>query len=503
MNDMNNINEILTNINSHSPDEVLNIFALIFENSLSDNDIKSLESGIESSSNVDLTRFNDEQKSTFHYFLANGWSYILQLRYPNSYAAPLNGSKEFENEIYNLRCAWQLTKEKKDVRACEILTNMGCAFDHIGRFSEAQDYFNQALAINPNFGMAIGNKGFGLYRYAREVFDGVHQFIFMQYAREYLLEACDKADVYNEARRGFKKYAEHIATVYPKKELNDFKQYGNFFQKLSLDEVRYRKWCIDNILFLNPLNDVLSQTVVAQDILHTPTMTLKNGEKPIYQSIYNQMKQEFVSARFLFYEGVTANEPHFSDKDVRLYFAFDTPIYALSIEKVKISFRMCFSIFDKIAYLINIYLNLGISNHRVSFRSIWHINGDRKRPINEQLFSSQNIALQGLFWLSKDLDEGVDSPIEPEAKEIATMRNFMEHKSFKVVEMKNPCWDEFPETYEIERKDFYAKAFKILKLTRSALIYLSSFIYEEESIRKRDGLTVPIEMPIINDADKM
>lgn len=120
------------------------------------------------------------------------------------------------------------------------------------------------------------------------------------------------------------------------------------------------------------------------------------------------------------------------------------------------------------------------------------------------MFASQNMALFGLFWLSKDFDEGADSPIEPEAKEISMLRNYMEHKSFKIVEAKNICWDELPETYEIERIDFYDKAFKVLKLTRSALIYLSSLIYEEESSREPlDGLTKTIDMPIINDNSKI
>ena len=233
-------------------------------------------------------------------------------------------------------------------------------------------------------------------------------------------------------------------------------------------------------------------------------MVMKREEKPIYQSMYNQMKQEFVSARFLFYEGVNTDKPHYSDKDVVLYTAFDCPVYAISIEKVKMTFRICYSIFDKIAYLVNIYLKLGIDKNRVSFRNIWHKKGNRNNPINEEMFISQNLALQGLYWLSKDLDEGADSPIEPEAKEIATMRNFMEHKSFKIVEAKNICWDESPETYEIERFDFYDKAFKILKLTRSALIYLSSLIYEEESSRDPlDGLTKTIDMSTINDNSKI
>ena len=201
----------LTNINSYSPNEILNTFANIFEKSRSINDLVSLKNGLNLSSSVDLTHFDDEQKSIFHYFVANGWSYVLQLKHSNSYEVPIS-SKEFEKQVYHLRCALQLIGKKENDNTCQILTNLGCAFDHIGRFSEAQDYFRKALSINPDFGMALGNKGFGLYRYAREVFDGVHQFIFLQYARKYLLEACDKKDVYEEARFGFNSLAEHIAT---------------------------------------------------------------------------------------------------------------------------------------------------------------------------------------------------------------------------------------------------------------------------------------------------
>lgn len=496
-----NINS--ANINSYSPNEILNHFAIIFESSRGIGDLVSLKNGLNLTSSADLNRFNDEEKSRFHYFVANGWSYVLQLKHPNSYEVPVS-SKEFEEQVYHLRYALRFADEENNSNICQILTNLGCAFDHIGRFSEAQDYFNKALSINPNFGMALGNKGFGLYRYAREVFDGIHQFIFLQYARKHLIEACEKEDVYEEARSSFSNLAEHIATRYSLKDLNDFKQYDDFFRGLSTEETDYRQWCIDNILFLNPLNDVLGQNVVAQDILHTPTMILRREEKPIYQSMYNQMKQEYVSARFLFYEGINTNKPHYSDKNVVLYAAFDCPVYAISIEKVKLAFRVCYSIFDKIAYLINIYLKLGIDKNRVSFRNIWHKSGNRRNPINEEMFASQNMALFGLFWLSKDFDEGADSPIEPEAKEISILRNYMEHKSFKIVETKNVYWNEFPETYEIERLDFYDKAFKLLKLTRSALIYLSSLIYEEESCREPlDGLTKTVDMPTISDNSKI
>ena len=248
---------------------------------------------------------------------------------------------------------------------------------------------------------------------------------------------------------------------------------------------------------MNPLNDVIQQNIVARDILHTPTVTLKKGEKPIHLSLYNQIKQEYVSARYFFYDGAYKDIPHYSDREVSLYRVFDMPVYSINVEKVKIAFRMCYSIFDKIAYLLNIYLNLGLSNNRVSFRNIWHENGLLKNPIRTDIL--RNRALQGLFWLSKDLDEKEESPIEPDAKEIATIRNYIEHKSFKVVELKDNINTEFPETFEIEQDDFYDKTLRLLKLTRSALIYLSAAIYEEESGKDRvKGITIPVELDLLN-----
>lgn len=472
----------MDNINAHTPIEILNQLAIIFETSKDGKDLAQLKQGLELSKKVDTDKFSEKEKCRFHYFVANGWSYVLSLKYDfPEYIEPT--SVEYEKEIYHLRMALNYIDNAETIDACQILTNLGCAFSHVGRYVEAQYYFNWALAIDPNFGMALGNKGYGLYRYARELSDGTHQFIFLQYARKYLLEAIEKKDVYPDVRDGFYDLANHIATGYPAEILDDYKNYPDILADCDEEDKYYRHWCIDEILFLNPLNDVIRQNIVARDILHTPTMTLHIDDRPIYQSIFNQIKQEFVTARFLFYEGAYNDAPHFSDRDVMLYSVFDMPLYSINVEKVKIAFRLCYSIFDKIAYLLNIYLKLGVDKNKVSFRNIWHQSGNSRNPIKSEIFTSNNWALQGLFWLSKDLDEKIGSPIEPEAKEIATIRNYIEHKSFKVVMAKNPCRDEAPETYEIEQDSFYDKTMRLLRLTRSALLYLSSAIYEEESCK--------------------
>ena len=67
-----------------------------------------------------------------------------------------------------------------------------------------------------------------------------------------------------------------------------------------------------------------------------------------------------------------------------------------------------------------------------------------------------------------------------------------------MVEAGNPCWDEAPETYEIEQDAFYDKTMRLLRLTRSALLYLSSAIYEEESSRAPlEGMVRKVEMEML------
>lgn len=368
----------MLSLNTYAPLEILNKLATIFEASRETGNLSDLKEGLELSMKVDTSRFNKSEKCKFHYFVANGWSYMLLLKYNSPEDAGLS-SPEYEKEIYHLRLALEFIDNAEGIVACQILTNLGCTFSHIGRYVEAQYYFNMALKINPDFGMALGNKGYGLYRYAREVFDGTHQFIFLQYARKNLLEASEKKDVYPEASHGFHELANHIASGYPSELLDDYKVYPDILADCTDEDKAYRLWCIDNVLFLNPLNDVIRQNIVARDILHAPIMTLKREDKPIYQSIFNQIKQEFVSARFFFYDGVYNCSKHFSDREVTLYRVFDIPLYSINVEKVKMAFRLCYSIFDKIAYLLNIYLKLGIDKNKVSFRNIWHKSGNSKK----------------------------------------------------------------------------------------------------------------------------
>jgi hypothetical protein len=130
----------------------------------------------------------------------------------------------------------------------------------------------------------------------------------------------------------------------------------------------------------------------------------------------------------------------------------------------------------------------------------------KNQGLNDTLSLSKNWALRGLYWLSKDLyEKEFDTTIEPQAKEIAKIRNYIEHKSFKVVEAYDFNYTEETETYGINRDLFKEKTLKVIKLSRSALMYLSYAIYEEESNREkyRDKKTIiPVEFIKIKDEYK-
>lgn len=474
------------------PIEILEILGELIESAREQNDLDKLEKTIQLAYKfIDNPKFNQREIGLLNYFLSNAWSYIQRTKFPNEEFSL--ETTELEKQIIHLRIANNLIKDINDnFNKCQILTNLGNLFSHIGRFSEAQDYFNQCLEINRDFGMAIGNRGFGLYYYARVIFEPVQQFIFMQYARKDLANAISSNQVYFEAKYAFANMIQQIESAYPIDELNDFKNYSDFYKGLNKLEREYKEWCAENKLFINPLNDILTESVVAQDYLFIPTMILKPNDKLFFHSMFNQLKQEYTSARFLFYEAIQSNRSHFSDKDVVLMDTSDYSVYSFALEKTKITFRVCYSIFDKIAYFINIYLKLGYDENRVSFRTVWYNNLDKKKGLNNQLLTTKNWAMRGLFWLSKDLyEKDFDASIDPDAKEIASIRNFIEHKSFKIVESDNYGWTEKNETFEIDRDLFYDKTFKLLKLSRSALMYLSFLIYDEERKKSDKNPTIP------------
>lgn len=216
-------------------------------------------------------------------------------------------------------------------------------------------------------------------------------------------------------------------------------------------------------------------------------------QPPPIIGFYNQLKQEYVSARFLLFESLQSVDTHYSDEDVLLYNTLDYPSYGLSTEKLRLVYRMAYSLFDKMAFGINRYFELGHNDNTVSFRAVWYMpRKEKKKIIHSALKNRENWPLRGLFWLAKDFyEDEFKSSTEPDAAQIAIIRNHLEHKFLKIhsdlagdvayIPAQPSDW-----AHHISRDEFEAKTLRLLQLARAALIYLSAAIYHEEQKRAHE-----------------
>ena len=336
--------------------------------------------------------------------------------------------------------------------------------------------------------------------YAKLVHDPGHRVLHLReaYASLALALAPDYAyQLHPEAREGFSQALDQLLRAVPAEILTAPPHNHPFPTRVSRKERLYRSWCLTQRLFLNDLNDLGIDPIAAADVLTLPSITTSvNSLQPNAFGFFNQLKQEYVSARYMYYEGIMDDRTvHFSDKEVTLINTLDYPAYGLAAEKVKLAFRIAYSLLDKVAYFLNDYLEIGIPEKRVSFRGLWYNGQDAKRGLCTNLHRPYNAPLKGLFFLAKDLyekDSGFTEAMDPDARELADIRNHLEHKYFKLHLFRPPrresnffCPLGFENlAYSMDRADFQRRTVRLLLTAREALIYLSQVVHVEEHKKK-------------------
>lgn len=474
--------------------EQIDIFGTLFDLSYDNENLNGIELAFKLSSEIDFEVLETKHKVYYHYLLGNGWGYKRKLSVQTNSQMWSFQSEELSKEIFHLRKAISIEgfdNVSNEIK-CQVFCNLGNLFSHIGRFVEAQELWNRAIILNGEFAMAYANKGHSMLYYQNYLYDTIHKNLFLIYGYHHIRVGLSlKEHLHDGAEEYFTPYLISLEKTIPMEFRNKLPKLNKF--KLGRDKKLkdYRRWCIDNCLYINPLNDLGRHTDASHDCLNMPSMVFEVNAPPIYFTLFNQMKQEFGTARFIYYESVKRNNPHFSDKDIVIVETPELAKYSYHLEQLKSAFRMSYSIMDKIAFFLNNYLNLGIAEYRTTFRNVFY-EKPKERVLRSSFTSSNNWALRGLYWLSLDLhekDEDFESVIEPEAKEIAKIRNAMEHKSFKIISEFLP----YPEYYDkgkdiayaIHRHELEIKTLKLLTLTRAAMMYLAFAINHEEE--KKDN----------------
>jgi hypothetical protein len=381
---------------------------------------------------------------------------------------------------------------------CMCLNNLGNRLRVAGREIESLDCWRRVLDVEPNFGMTLCNRARNLADYAEALDYKDEKALFYWVAHRVASAAIAPTAIYapvhndelNLSRtKELKEWIESFLDVRGITALDPLKDHDI---PATEEERDYRNWSLTNCLYLNPFNDLGGYSVAATDSVGLAAHVVPVDAPYRFESFFDQMKQEYVSARLLLYEGLKAKRPHFSDKGVLLGVTEPRASLCLAVERIKAAYRISYSLFDKIGFFINAYMELGIPERQVTFRTLWRA-GD-KQPIRGAFDQTGNWGFCALYWLSKDFFEKANDEVaEPQARRLSEIRNFLEHKYLRVTVGESPNAPPDDLALMVSRGQFELKAIHLLKLARTALIYLTIGVRYEERRREPARSTVSIE----------
>lgn len=385
---------------------------------------------------------NNFNQGYFYYILANCSSGLYNYHNESWYSQNLiNTINLYHKAVHFLR------KDNKENNLLSlVLTNLGNFLSSQGRCFCAQYYWDLAIEIDENPVALISKANDILFR-VKNLYDKSHQYIHYFYANQAILQAYEKIEYLEDEQRisleeGGRLYTFHkwYSQNYKDQDFDYLKEYK---QKISRKtESRYLTWTARNKIFINDINDLCVGEIAFQDVLGLPSMVQKVNsalslkESLVFHSSFDELRNEYTYARYLVFQASEIKEEssHFYNKT---YPHTDDTLYAidnLKTSHMKSAFRILYSIFDKISYFVAKYIELPIKDEQITFRGIFF---DKSKKIHNKLESSDNFFLHALFYILKEVERDVVSNeiyLNLEKHRLATIRNYMEHRSFRVVD---------------------------------------------------------------------
>lgn len=399
------------------------------------------------------------REAEFHYMLGNAYSllYIPQL---NEWYNP-NLNKviiHFKKALNSLKKR-NIYDESQTTLTSQIETNYGNYLSQQGRFMCAKRHWKNAINLNnqPIAHTAMYDNELYLSHYISydEPKAIYHQFLAYKSLCERLKLPNNQAyfnDSHyifdDEKTQNFKRWFEEHYT------LDHFKQfYKKNNKKLSKKEVSYLHWCGENNLFIDELEIDELPEAIHPDSLSLPSissqfnMTIAYHEELIYHTNLDEIKNDFCYARYLIFSAsnIPNEKVHFFNDTFKKTDDLTKTIDNIKAQKLKSAFKTLYSIFDKIAYFISHFYDLNDINkdQQISFENLFKKpnsgKGIKEWKPHDKLKNSKNQFLHALFYILKDLrdikdQESISDLLNPDLVKICEIRNYIEHRSFKIID---------------------------------------------------------------------
>ena len=372
--------------------------------------------------------------------------------------------------------------------AAQCAVNLANSYDTIGRGIEAVRTYDLALAREPQFAMARGNRGIALLHFSRSA--GAHSATVQAEAYWDLRAALDQEVNIGSASavQSFRKYYERFKSA-PSRELRALPHLSD----------PYAAWVQGRELFLHPAPRCVNDKTETWDPIF-----FKGIVRPIAKvtelvpdevGAFDVLKNEFATARWLAW--IATSETTLSTmlltagSRTRYFDTLDYACYDLASGIARQAFQAGNNLLDKIASFICLYLE--IRRPRPYFRGWW-----RKDPTSKSDFSIHPLVEAELgakphnsgFWaltdLTADFEEGGCYWALQQLRHAAT------HRMLSLHEFGSP--PSSPLLVHANWGHFEDMLLDQLRVARAALIYLVQAVDAREARVKTGEFAGPLPL---------
>lgn len=469
---------------------ILNYAGFLIDCGSSLNELKLVDEGLRCA-NLVFKKLKSSYRlySSFGYNIANGYASSFQIKQyaTNRYYFIGEERLELTKKLYRTLLK---SISQNDHLILQILTNFGNLLNgRLGRSLEALNFYNLALEINPKFSMALANKGYVQSLFA-SVIEGDAKVILLHEAYLNLKNAI-KIGLDFGPKNYFSKILADLIKYFPNVvNLTEEVECKNIILKKNTFRRYYKYFCNIHDLYLNPIENSHKCSAALYDPLIINRMIVNNDEHNKFikiTSYFNQIKQEFAFARYLAAQSFF-QDPRlkFIDKEIVILDTLDYSAHTIFLEHARSSYRIAYSLLDKIALLFNEYLDIGLNEKSIYFYKLAPLYSDR---VLNKLSPITNPYISALLDLANDFRNG---HFEKES----SIRNSFEHRFKSIHIFSSSVKHKESEESLITTDEFRNILINLLKIVKSAIFYIVLLIEWEEKIKESsfDGLILPIPL---------
>jgi tetratricopeptide (TPR) repeat protein len=427
-------------------------------------------------------------KANICYSLANGYLALYELTEKKIGIEAIPQSKNLQKAKLYFREASKFYKEFNFDLKKRVFANYGNCLDALGRGIEAIDAYDHAIAIDNSFSMAIGNKAIALCSFA-SISRKYRDAIYIQ-AYQDIKSIINNKDLILagglDAKQLFENKLKKIESLFRDQSVLTKKINHSKYKisKLTEFEKFYLDFCSTRNLFLNFHIHHKQCEVAITDPIFIRLIT-KKGEDDTFCKLakyVNQTKEDYATARLLLIQSQFKRKD-FNNISRRTIFVntLDYSQFNLYYGLLKSAFKEAYNILDKIAVFINNYYKLGLPEDQIYFTTIWQ----KDNKIRNEILKSRNISLYALYDIFQDFRSDY-------FKKIQDIRNASTHRKLVIFDSMLTDWDKKDDKHNIGYDTMLSETIKLMRLTKSAIIYLINFVNTEENGKTINRLVVPM-----------